>query len=75
MIISFRFGPRTSRIAMNSESSHSPASNTVTMCGWSIAAWMRPSLRKRSLNEGSIPSVPARIFSATLRPSASWRAS
>ena len=26
------------------------------MCGWSIAAWMRPSLRKRSLNEGSIPS-------------------
>ncbi len=75
MIISFRFGPRTSRIAMNSESSHSPASKIVTMCGWSSAAWIRPSWRKRSLNDGSIPSVPARIFSATVRPSESWRAS
>ena len=34
---------------MNSESSHSPASKIVTMCGWSIAAWIRPSRRKRSL--------------------------
>ncbi len=38
--MSFRFGPRTSRIAMKKPSSVFPESNTVTMFGWSIFAWI-----------------------------------
>ena len=38
--MSFRFGPRISRIAMKKPSSVSPASKTVTMFGWSISAWI-----------------------------------
>jgi hypothetical protein len=55
--------------------SNSPAPNTGSTFGWSIAAASRDSEMKRSRNPGSPARSGATSFSATVRPSASSTAS
>jgi hypothetical protein len=60
-------------IAMYGTPSHSKKSNTVTMFGRSKDAAIRDSRMKRSTRDGSLVRRSSRL-SATVRPSAGWRA-
>ena len=63
--------PGTYRMAMNSTSPASPASNTGMICGSSTAAADRDSRMKRCRNSSSATSAGARTLSATCRLSRS----